>query len=741
MALPASGPITLNAVNVELGLAGTATISLNDAAVRTLFGIASGTISMSDGYGKSSSLGYIEDYFSTTLYDGIDGTQTIVTGVNTQQANALGGYLDGLIWIKQRTVSTDTSNGIYADMRHCLFQQQFGTGVGLSTNRTDGIGPLQMGTADITFNTDGFTIENGWDVNDAGTTYVAWSFRPQQKFFTEAFYYGNNGAKTINHSLGSKPGCIIIKKTTYLSDWFVVSRKADNDYAVFSNNGTGLNQTAAANSSITGSAFTATTIDITALNNGSNNINASGEGYIVYLFAHNAGGFGLTGTDNVISCGSYTGNGSFTGTVVNLGFEPQWLMIKRTNDIADWFMLDNMRGVPTAATAGTGYDARLSANDAAAENLGVDLVSFTSTGFQLANDTSSVNSNGSTYIYIAIRRGPMKVPTVATSVFGLAARNGGSGTQKFIPGNNSVSFKIDHLWSFGSNQENGDPVNPRYSVSRLTDTYSLELNRTTSQQFGPSNPIARISGLQVGQPVNTIRIGAAGNINGNLTGTYIDYFFGRAPGFFDVVCYKGNGVDGREINHNLGVAPNLIIVKDRTLASTNWVVWSSSFSGENLKLNLTNQKNNGGAHIFQPVTTTTFYVYNAAGDSVSSGVADRCNVSGSSYVAYLYATCPGVSKVGSFTGTGATQVINCGFTGGARFVMIKAANTTGDWYVWDSVRGIVAGNDPYLTLNTTASQATSTDWVDTAATGFELSNAGGNLANSNGVSYIFLAIA
>lgn len=111
------------------------------------------------------------------------------------------------------------------------------------------------------------------------------------------------------------------------------------------------------------------------------------------------------------------------------------------------------------------------------------------------------------------------------------------------------------------------------------------------------------------------------------------------------------------------------------------------------------------------------------------------------YVAYLFATCAGVSKVGSFTGTGATQVINCGFTGGARFVLIKATSTTGDWYVWDSARGIVAGNDPYLTLNTTAAEVTTTDWVDTAATGFELSNAGGNLANSNGVSYIFLAIA
>jgi hypothetical protein len=73
--------------------------------------------------------------------------------------------------------------------------------------------------------------------------------------------------------------------------------------------------------------------------------------------------------------------------------------------------------------------------------------------------------------------------------------------------------------------------------------------------------------------------------------------------------------------------------------------------------------------------------------------------------------------------------------------LIKATSTTGDWYVWDSARGIVSGNDPYLALNSTAAEVTNTDWVDTAATGFELSNAGGNLANSNGVSYIFLAIA
>ena len=59
MTLPASGAISLNDVNVELGLTATAQIGLNDAAVRGLFGVASGAIAMSDGYGKSSFTPYI----------------------------------------------------------------------------------------------------------------------------------------------------------------------------------------------------------------------------------------------------------------------------------------------------------------------------------------------------------------------------------------------------------------------------------------------------------------------------------------------------------------------------------------------------------------------------------------------------------------------------------------------------------------------------------------------------------
>ena len=54
MALTASGAISLNNVNVELGLSGTTLISMNQATVRTLFGKASGAIRMNDGYGKSN---------------------------------------------------------------------------------------------------------------------------------------------------------------------------------------------------------------------------------------------------------------------------------------------------------------------------------------------------------------------------------------------------------------------------------------------------------------------------------------------------------------------------------------------------------------------------------------------------------------------------------------------------------------------------------------------------------------
>jgi hypothetical protein len=107
----------------------------------------------------------------------------------------------------------------------------------------------------------------------------------------------------------------------------------------------------------------------------------------------------------------------------------------------------------------------------------------------------------------------------------------------------------------------------------------------------------------------------------------------------------------------------------------------------------------------------------------------------------LFATCAGVSKVGSYTGTATTKQINCGFTGGARFVLIKRTDATGDWYVWDSARGIIAGNDPYFVMNSIAAEETGTDYIDTYSLGFEISSSAPTGINESGGTYIFLAIA
>jgi hypothetical protein len=123
------------------------------------------------------------------------------------------------------------------------------------------------------------------------------------------------------------------------------------------------------------------------------------------------------------------------------------------------------------------------------------------------------------------------------------------------------------------------------------------------------------------------------------------------------------------------------------------------------------------------------------------GTYGGVNSSGGTFVAYLFATCAGVSKVGSYTGSGLLQTIPCGFTTGARFILIKRTDSTGDWYVYDSVRGISSGNDPYLLWNTTGAEVTGTNYIDTDTTGFQVTAAAPAGLNASGGNYIFLAIA
>jgi len=186
----------------------------------------------------------------------------------------------------------------------------------------------------------------------------------------------------------------------------------------------------------------------------------------------------------------------------------------------------------------------------------------------------------------------------------------------------------------------------------------------------------------------------------------------------------------------LTVAPQLLFVKSRSNVQA-WSALCTLNSGLQGQLNTSDALSAPSAAVFGNGTS-----YVAPTASVFTvGTDNETNASGWTYVAYLFATCAGVSKVGSYTGTGTTLQINCGFTGGARFVLIKRTDSTGDWYFWDSARGIIAGNDPYLLMNSNATEVTSTDYVDTYSAGFEISSTAPAAINASGGTFIFLAIS
>jgi hypothetical protein len=628
---------------------------------------------------------YIEEVFSTYLWAGNSGAQTITNNINLSGKG-------GLVWVKNRT--SVANNTLQDTVR--------GVDKNLYSNTTD----AQTSGGQLTsFTTTGFTISgSGTEYNASGSNYVSWTFREQPKFFDIVTWSGNSvSGRLIPQNLGSAPGCIIVKCTDLAgTNWAVWHRSLATGYTLQ------LQGTNAAfntkpqwfNNSTQGSS---TTFEV----GNDTDTNETGYNYVAYLFAHNAGGFGLTGTDNVISCGSF--NYNTDPQTVTLGYEPQWIMAKRSDGEGDWIMFDNMRGF--TANSGGGIGKRLLANTSGAETNNDGLYYASATGFGL-----NLPSYGN-YIYIAIRRGPMKVPTSGTSVFAPLALNNATDTT------NTTGFPIDmqiagYTSLGGYNKWLNDRLRGVNSVGVSSGGPYLVPNDTAAENSTSNNTRGWSN-----TGFNTVP---------NFGNTATAYWnFRRAPSFMDVVCYTGTG-SLRTVTHNLAAVPELIIVKRRSTVDS-WFIYNSTIgASKTLFLNGTNASTTDNTAWNSTSPTSTVFTVNTEA---------AVNGSGSTYVAYLFATCPGVSKVGTYTGTATTLQIDCGFTAGSRFVLIKRTDSTGDWYVWDSARGIVAGNDPYLLLNSTAAEVTNTDYVDTYNAGFEISSTAPAGINASGGTYIFLAIA
>lgn len=629
---------------------------------------------------------YSEDVFNTYLYTGNGSTQTVTTGVDTLTDG-------GAIWFKGR-------QALAGGFNHQIIKPDPSPTNDLFLDTASSAGT--SGTTSLSRTTTGFTLDAAGSVNYNTQTFVAWTFKKKQKFFEVVTYTGTGANRTIAHNLGAVPGCILVKRTDTTGDWQVYHRSLVNtEYAV-------LNSTAAKATGAT--RWNSTTPTASAFSVGTDvTVNASGGSYVAYLFANDAGGFGANGVDNIISCGSYTGNGSATGPTITLGYEPQWLMIKNISGTGSWQIIDTMRGLSMVGNA------QVVANTAGAEST-TQFVAPSATGFQVVSTSTEVNTNLSGYIYVVIRRGSMRVPTTGTSVLGLSARSGTGANATVTGGAGPTDLAII--------KNRGAVADPFWAL-RLTGTeYLLSSGTAAAATAGATtlqaSPWDVVDGIKVGTT------DALTNASGN---TFINYLIKRAPGFFDVVCDTGTGTT-KSVSHGLGVVPELMIRKSRS-GVTSWPVYApgpSSYFGQAMTLESTVGAASSGTAWSNTPTINQFSVY-------GSSVGGTVNSSGVTYTTLLFASCPGVSKVGSYTGTGTTQQIDCGFAGGARFVMIKRIDPAGGaWYVWDTARGIASGNDPYLLVNSTAAEVANTNYINPLSSGFEISSTAGADINELGGS-------
>ena len=276
------------------------------------------------------------------------------------------------------------------------------------------------------FNTDGFTLGGGsGPVNTGGGNYVGWQWKANggtttsvsasgtgsgcvnacthQANTTAGFsiitYTGrddqlNNGQESkLTHGLGVAPSVFICKRRDGTSNWYYLGGNMSTVNNGWNNVHLLLNQTAAGN----GNSYTSNTEpDSTYIYLGNELVNTV-DSWVGYAFAEKQG---------YSKFGKYVGNGNADGAFIYTGFQPAWVMIKRTDATADWFIVDTTRNTFNLTnlyivTSNEGGEASASAFD-------LDIIS---NGFKLRTTSTNSNASGGAYIYMAFAENPFTTST------------------------------------------------------------------------------------------------------------------------------------------------------------------------------------------------------------------------------------------------------------------------------------------------------------------------------------------
>jgi len=662
------------------------------------------------------------NHFNTVLYSGNGGTQSI-TGLN---------FSPGLVWIKKRNATED----------HAWFDTVRGTQQQISSNLS--AAEYTTSNAVSSFNSDGFTTGNNGATNNGSGTYVAWNFKAggaavantdgtinsqvsvnNTLGFSIVKYTGNgNASADVGHGLSSIPELTIFKQLSsggtgggYWNTYYT----ANNTVGFLNQTNSFATNTGGTNGSVDISNMSTTKFGFLAGSSSANNQNNSGSDYIVYAFKSKPG---------FSKVGSYTGTG-VSGHSVVTGFEPAWLMVKRTDSTGAWNIQDNKRNTSNPRTSvlqASSNDQEYTSNSYA--------INFLANGFQIVNSDNGWNTSGGSYIYLAFAAdGSTTTPSLANS-FATELYTGNGGTQSITTG-----FKPDWVWL---KERSGSQWHSLYDsirgvgnriVSNSSNAENFDANRLTSFNS---------NGFSIGSDGDTNTLNdtyvswnwkAGGTPSINTDGSTTSLVSANQAAGFSIVKFSGNlsSAGNIQVGHGLNVAPELIIQKNINGTGTWWArpffLNSNPYQYLGLSESATLATSSSSDGTMSIPTSTTFD--NNWNTSLGSS-------SGTPIIAYCFTSISGYSKVGSYTGlgSGGPLTVNVGFA--PTLGIIKRTDSTGGWRMFDTVRG----TDKSLRANSADAEYDDTNnYMDFTTTGFYFSNSQTNPdINAAGGTYIYLAI-
>ena len=563
---------------------------------------------------------------------------------------------------------------------------------------------------------------NNGQINNSGKTNYVTEIGVAPKVLDIVSYEGDgNNNREIPHNLGTKPGMILVKATDTSANWMV--------FHVNRTPGKVLNLDEQFSETTPHDAFPSEPTSTNFYVGTNVSINGAGHQYVAYVFPADSPG--------KVKCGSYYGNGAIT--FLDVGFQAGFVLIKRKNGSADW--------IATNEEAAASYKYwNPNREDNQFNGSSGDYIGFGgATEISLNGGNTDFNASGGEYVYLAIAsdlNGPNSTQLNLLSGQDLEYFTTGTQiTSNLAASGSNVSFASTQ-WPGAGNTRNISPqadstnffnisyaANNKwlvwiksYSTSNGHNLYDSErgLSFLSSQTNNPEI----YNEVSFKGPVGTTAYQVSYSGYTNEQGSnYISWNFLGAPQFFDVQKYTGNDVS-KSISHDLGVEPGCIIIKGIS-GWDDWYVYHHE-TGLNKQLRLNTSST--------PATLTTG-ITGATSTDFSVGSYGPVNSGNKDFIAYLFAKDTPYVKCGTYTGTGASQlIVDVGFK--PRWILIKdTSNAAYDWVIFDK-------NRPGAMLRPNMQSEEQTLAFSFVSNGLELSN-GQNSAwvnNSDNV-YVYVAIA